>query len=235
MKIGVLSTLNSPLLGYTLEAMLKEGLQVSAVLLDSKNLTEKDLQIWNQRTENRMPLISPYQFSGIGIPFYFVDSHNSTATVNIINQLDLDLLVNGGTPRILTSETLDAVKLGVLNIHPGKLPDYRGCTCPEWAIYNDDQVFNTVHFMTDKIDAGDIVAEEACEFPKLSNYVDVRINVYKRGFSLLAPSVKQLSLGGTPQQREGGQQGNYYKPMSDDLLEDVKRKLSSGTYKYQCL
>ena len=59
----------------------------------------------------------------------------------------IDLLVNAGTPRILKSNLLKAPSIGVINCHPGILPDFRGCTCVEWAIYLDQPIGNTVHLI----------------------------------------------------------------------------------------
>ncbi|MGD2118694.1 MAG: formyltransferase family protein [Chromatiales bacterium] len=235
MTVGVLATPGSPLLGYTLRALLEEGVPIGGVLLDSKGVSEKDINIWNERTNNHLPVIELETFADAMIPFYFVESHNSQSAVKLVRKLGLNLLVNGGTPRILKSEILNAAQTGILNIHPGKLPDYRGCTCLEWAVYNNEQVYNTVHYMTEDIDAGKVIMEEPYEFSSSDDYVDVRVKVYLGGFSLLARAanciLKNESLHS--HQKFPGKEGRYYKPISDDLLDVVKKKLVSGNYKYQ--
>jgi methionyl-tRNA formyltransferase len=235
MAVGLLSTINSPLLGYTLKAMLEQDIDIAAVLLDSKDFSEKDMLIWNQRTGKHLPLILPSYFDQARIPFYFVDNHSSQSTIEIVKQLDLKLLVNGGTPRILKNFFLNSLQFGVLNIHPGKLPDYRGCTCPEWAIYNNDQIYNTVHFMTDEIDSGSIVIDEAYKFPMMSDYVDIRVKVYRNGFVLLAKAVKKIlrdcTISSSGPILQGGK---YYKPIPEKILNEIKKKINSGNYKYQC-
>lgn len=232
---GILGTLGSPLLGYTLRALVAHGVPVGAVLLDAKGYSAKDLAIWEERTACRLPLVDLSEFESLRIPFYFLTSHNSSQAATLISRLGLDVLVNGGTPRILKANILDAPRLGILNIHPGRLPDYRGCTCVEWAVYNDDEVCNSVHFMTTTIDGGAVVLTEGYRFSSADSYVDLRVKVYREGFNLLARATEKVLREGitaadsTPQVAGG----NYFKPIPDELLADVRKKLDAGCYRYQ--
>ena len=61
---------------------------------------------------------------------------------------------------IVKESLLKIPREGTLNCHPGLLPRYRGCTCLEWALYEDEPVGATCHFVTPEIDAGDIVRKE---------------------------------------------------------------------------
>ena len=78
MKIGVLSTIDNPLLGYFLEEAYQNNLTDISVILDSKLLCEKDINIWNRRTigsklnnNSRIPKI--YDLKSSKFPFYFVE------------------------------------------------------------------------------------------------------------------------------------------------------------------
>lgn len=232
---GILGTLGAPLLGYTLRAFVARGVPVGAVLIDANGFSAKNLAIWEERTAQRLPPIDFSEFASLQIPFYFLTSHNSPEAVALVSRLGLDVLINGGTPSILQESILNAPRLGVLNIHPGRLPDYRGCTCVEWAVYNDEEVCNSAHFMTKTIDGGPVVLSEGYLFSSTDNYVDLRVKVYREGFDLLARAADKVLRGGiaaagsTPQ--DSG--GNYYKPISNTLLEEVKKKLDTGRYRYQ--
>jgi methionyl-tRNA formyltransferase len=69
------------------------------------------------------------------------------------------LLVSGFNWR-LSPEVLAVPRLGALNIHPSALPKYRGPSPVLWAIWNGDPNMGvTVHRMTDRIDAGPILAQ----------------------------------------------------------------------------
>lgn len=69
-----------------------------------------------------------------------------------------DLAVGFGTSYI-TAATLARLPNGFLNLHTGYLPDYRGVKSEFWALARHDlaHIGWTLHFMTAKLDAGDIV------------------------------------------------------------------------------
>ena len=234
MKIGLLSTYNASFLGYYLREFLALGITPTAIIMDSKDVSEKDAKIFQERTQGRMPKISLDEYQDAHIPSYFVKNHNSEETAKLVKNLGLDLLVNGGTPRILKSVLLSAPKIGVISCHPGLLPAFKGCTCVEWAIYKDEKVGNTVHFMNEAIDEGPTVIQEAINFSKKDSYVDVRLKVYASGMSLLAKAIKKIEAEKLhPSQMPKQVGGEYFSPIDDAKLEEVKLKLAAGKYKFQ--
>jgi methionyl-tRNA formyltransferase len=71
-----------------------------------------------------------------------------------------DVLVVFGFNWYLPADVLAVPKLGTLNVHPSALPKYRGPSPVLWAIRNGDLYFGlTVHRMTNRIDAGPILAQ----------------------------------------------------------------------------
>lgn len=154
--VGVLSTLNSPILAYLLKALVGHKVPVSAIILDAKVFSEKNLRIFDERTRGALPPIPLKELEQAGLPFFFVKDLNAVETQGLVKNLSLDLLVNGGMVRILGPELLNATPQGVLNCHPGLLPGFRGCTCVEWALYLDEPVGNTVHFMDEHIDCAQL-------------------------------------------------------------------------------
>ena len=61
-----------------------------------------------------------------------------------------DLGIQGGTS-IINKEVFDKYKLGILNFHPGLLPQYRGCSAPEWQIYENKNVLASCHIIDEGI------------------------------------------------------------------------------------
>ena len=236
MRIGLLSRLDALILGYVIKEFDKAHIPIDAVILDSKRTGDQLKKVREERTGGRLPLIPLEEFESLEIPFYFFRSHTAVEAVLLVRKLNLDLLVNAGTPRILTPELLSAPNVGVINCHPGLLPQFRGCTCVEWAVYLDERVGNTVHFMTDKVDEGPIVVQEGLSFEKNDDYVDVRVKTYRHAFMLLAKGVKMvLEDELTPDDDLPPQHsdGRYFKPIDSEKLEEVRRKLSNGEYVYQ--
>ena len=178
MKFGFLSTLDSSLLPYFINSAVSEGIKDISIIIDPKLSSEKDIEIFEMRTNGFFGKYSRvnnlfFNLNKQSIPFYFVDKHTSESAKNLYEELELDCLVNAGTPRKITNSILEVVENGVINIHPGILPMYRGCSCVEWAIFNDDPIGNTAHFMDQNYDAGPIIDIEQYEFTLNSNYVDI--------------------------------------------------------------
>ena len=241
MIVGLLSNIKSPMLPLTIASIRQHGVSDIIGILDQKTESEKDLKIWLERTGGAFERVkygppNLYAFEKDALPFYFVTNHNSEACLGLINKLGVDMLVNAGTPRKLEREILDSVPHGVINVHPGILPKYRGCTCVEWAIYNDDKIGNTAHFLTESYDEGPIITSEWYEFPSDTDYRSIRIRTYRDGFMLMGKVVASIVRSGMTQ-KDGIPQGEgyFWNPIPEDKMAEVLRKIETREYKYMRL
>mgnify|MGYP002033144452 CR=1 FL=1 len=216
--------------------LIAKKIEVDAVFIDSKFASRKDKEIWHERTGNHLPWIPFSELKTFNIPFYFVDRHDSEATALLIKSLEIDLLINGVTHRILKKHTIKSVSLGILNVHPGILPFFKGCTCVEWAVYLDEKIGNTVHYMNEKIDDGGIIESSELTFNDCKNYSDLRVKVYRDGFKLMATCVDRLLRDGSLKTiDQGGLKGNYFKVIDSEKMKIVREKINKKNYKYQNL
>lgn len=233
-RIGILSTLTAPLLPRLLQNLFNVGVDSICVLLDEKLIGDKDRRIWQQRTESAFdggP--SLYDFTQHGLAIYPVKSHNSDDCIGLIQQLGLSLLINGGTPRKLNKAVLQSIPQGVINVHPGLLPKYRGASCVEWAIYNDERVGNTAHFMTEGYDEGPIIISESYEFTPNDTYASIRTKVYRESLRLMAETVKVVFTQGltiSDYQQQGA--GELFAPISEEKMQFVLEKVANKSYRY---
>jgi methionyl-tRNA formyltransferase len=236
LKVALLSTLDAVFLGYIIKEFGENGIDISCVICDSKQATSKDLAIHQERTNGRLPGISLFDpsISCYNIPYYLFDNHSSSEVVKFVQNEKIDLLVNAGTPRILRTNILNAPSIGVLNCHPGILPKYRGASCVEWAILNDEQVGNTTHFMTEGIDEGPIIQSEGLTFERGSTYVDIRVAVYQHSFLMLARAIKLIQENNLhPSNMPLQSTGQYFRPMPNEIFLQVKQKVSDSKYAFQ--
>ena len=242
LRFGFLSTIDAPLLPFYLAAALANGCSDLVVICDSKNFSPKDRGLWQERTNGAfdtgfLGVTSIYDLSYATIPFHFVVSHNDEQTLALIKRLRIDCLINAGTPRKLNSHLISSVPRGVVNVHPGLLPEYRGCSCVEWAILQNDKVGNTAHFIDEGYDTGPIICSESYEFPRLADYATIRTRVYQSGCELLGRvlariQAKGLSAANCPAQPVD--QGKYWNPISPGEMEQVLHMIQQGRYRYQC-
>ena len=242
-NFGFLSTISAPLLPFTIESALSNDCNNIIVICDSKISSEKDMKIWQERTGGVFERangdsINIYNFGESMIPFFFVDSHNSGQTIEIIKSMGIDCLFNAGTPRKLSNNILNSVEYGVVNIHPGILPEYRGCTCVEWAIYNDEKIGNTAHFMDEGYDTGPIITSEWYEFPKDSDYQAIRAKVYQEGCLLagrVLSEIKKNKIRPSDGLKQNPSQGRFWSPIPNDKMSIALHKVQSSKFKYQVL
>lgn len=81
--------------------------------------------------------------------------------ISFIRSCNPDLLVNPFCNRIIPKEILDIPRLGTINFHYGKLPEYRGRFIVTHLILNGEKSTHvTAHFMDEGIDTGDIIFEK---------------------------------------------------------------------------
>lgn len=234
MRVALLSTVEAPYLGHIVAALTEHGVAIDCVLFDPLNPSEKECRIEDARTDGKLSSIPFWSFETSKIPSFHVKSHLSDACLGLIKERKLDLLINAGTPRILDSQLLEAPRIGVINCHPGLLPEFRGCTCVEWAIFLDAQIGNTVYFMNERIDSGPIVLTSPLTFSKKDRYSDVRVAVYRAGFDLLRRATRTIiDERLTPERLAPPEDGRYFKVIPEDKLAAAVAKLNRGEYAFQ--
>jgi len=94
-----------------------------------------------------------------GVPTRPLASINDSAYLATLPARDVDVLLSVAAPQIFRSEALAAAPL-MLNVHNGRLPDYRGMMPTFWALLEgQDHIVVTLHEMADQLDAGPVLAE----------------------------------------------------------------------------
>jgi methionyl-tRNA formyltransferase len=87
--------------------------------------------------------------------------------------------------QIIAVADLDRYPRGILNMHGGAIPDYRGASVMHWAIINgEDELGITWHEMAEDVDAGPIWAESRIPIPQKSTAADVRAAMIAEGLRL---------------------------------------------------
>jgi len=214
-----------------LKLFLDRGHRLAAVIFQGDIFDPKDRWIVEERTRGRYKPLSLGEAIGENkVDLYFVKGHNSPECQSLLERLSLDIALVGGTD-ILGENLLKTARKGFLNCHPGILPDYRGCSCVEWAIYNDDKVGATCHVVTPKIDRGPVVYAEELSIRLGESYEEVRAR--------MIPHLARVMLKGYEKfcradwtAGENGSEGKYYKIIGSDKLKVVVEKLERKTYKH---
>lgn len=229
--VVMFSTFGSALLPIILKEFSARGIPIAANILDG-SLDDRSKNIQTERTQGFFNWPDFKDVESYEIPRYDVVNHNGEETVNLLKDLKVDIIINAGTPRILKKSILDLPTQGVVNTHPGMLPAYRGCTVVEWALYNDDPVGATCHFMTERIDEGSIIYSEVMPIAHGDRYEAVRSNMIYHWACVTAKGIEKIIKEGTTMRTLPFQgAGTYYKVIPEDKLMIVKEKLLKESYR----
>jgi UDP-4-amino-4-deoxy-L-arabinose formyltransferase/UDP-glucuronic acid dehydrogenase (UDP-4-keto-hexauronic acid decarboxylating) len=97
-----------------------------------------------------------------GIPVFCPKDVNAEPWPERIREAKADLLFSFYYRSMLKQEVLDIPPLGAMNLHGSLLPKYRGRAPVNWVLVKGEtETGVTLHFMTEKPDAGDIVGQAA--------------------------------------------------------------------------
>ena len=94
------------------------------------------------------------------LPVYTPATPNTPDFIDSVRRLAPDLIFSFYYRRLLSKELLAIPRLGGINLHGSLLPKYRGRSPVNWALINgESETGVTLHYMVEKADAGDIVAQ----------------------------------------------------------------------------
>jgi methionyl-tRNA formyltransferase len=94
------------------------------------------------------------------IPFIFVSKDNQVALYNYLVGQHIDLLLVCSFDIILNEAILSIPKLKCINIHMGKIPEYRGSNVLNWALINGEKEIGiTIHEMQRLVDRGPVISQ----------------------------------------------------------------------------
>jgi methionyl-tRNA formyltransferase len=128
---------------------------------------------------------------------------NDPAVVSQLQEWAPDVIVMAGYSQILGEEVLSVPDIGVLNLHGGKLPEYRGASTLNWMIIeNETEGGIAVLFADEGIDTGQIVLQEQFPITTEDTIVDVIEKTDRLFPEMLVTALDQIeneSLNLTPQ------------------------------------
>ena len=143
--------------------------------------------------------------SGVQI-YRTADIHNS-ATLDFIRSLQAELgIICGG--RIIKDSVLSLPRLGTLNIHKRKTPDYRGGgAIGYWEILNHEkEIAVTIHYAVAKVDEGAVLAQQPIPIEPYDTLKSLAVKAGVTGSDLYYKVIRDFAQG----KREGLQIGRAH-------------------------
>jgi methionyl-tRNA formyltransferase len=147
---------------------------------------------------------------------------NAPDFIDYVKGLHVDLIVVFFFPQILKADILQTPRLGVFNCHPSLLPRYGGPHPAFWMLKNGESVGGlTVHVMTEKIDAGAIVAQQELIIGENENAGQLTQRQHHAAAALLTGAVTAMAQGTLQSKPQNIAERTYFgKKKAADIVLD---------------
>jgi methionyl-tRNA formyltransferase len=141
--------------------------------------------------------------------------------------LEPDLIVSIRYRRILQNRVIAIPRLGVLNLHSGVLPDYKGVMATFWAMLHEEEIIGTtLHRIVDGgIDTGPVIGIRRLPADYGSTYLANVLRLYGPGCDMVVNALRILEAGGDPESAAQAPGGSYF---STPRLADIERFRARG-------
>jgi methionyl-tRNA formyltransferase len=144
-----------------------------------------------------------------GIPYAPFDRINGDPAHAWISARKPDLILSH-QPQIIRKRLLDLPPHGVVNLHPGRLPFFRGPAPVFWALASEEAHTGlTVHFMNEKLDDGPIVCQRLVKVQPGDGYRRTSARMAAVVPALLKKALDVIGNGG-PYRPNIAAEGSYF-------------------------
>ena len=158
---------------------------------------------------------------------------NSPNGLSRLADLRPDLVISVRYRRILQDAAISIPKFGVLNLHSGLLPDYKGMMATFWAMLNGEpSIGSTLHYIVDgTIDTGPVVAQACITVDRSRSYLDNVLSLYPDGCGMVIDTVNRIEGAEEIVPEMQPSAGHYYSaPHGGDIahFQDAGLRLFNG-------
>lgn len=137
-----------------LRMLSEEGYDILAVV------TQPDRPVGRKKVLTPTPVKE--EALRLGLPVIQPEKLKGSSELNDILSLEADVIVTAAFGQLLPVELLESPRFGCLNVHASLLPAYRGGAPIHQAVIDGQSKTGvTIMYMAEKLDAGDIISQQA--------------------------------------------------------------------------
>jgi methionyl-tRNA formyltransferase len=155
---------------------------------------------------------------------------NHPKVVKLARELKPDLICVFGTS-LIRGELLKQGRLGIINLHGGLSPEYRGADCTFWALYNGEpeKVGCTLHYIDAGIDTGRLIAHISPEVRTGDSELELFWRAVRDSAVVYAEAIARLAQGEQLGLAQAGK-GRLYQVKDRGLRHEraLAERLASG-------
>lgn len=133
-----------------------------------------------------------------GWPVHISQNIHREEEFKLLESFKPDLILSIRFGQILKEPVLSLPSIGIINLHSGILPYYRGVMPTFWSMKNQAQEIGcTIHWIdSSSIDTGPIITQWKTPLAKGRSYLNYLCDLYDNGTTLLSDLLKLLSTQG---------------------------------------
>ena len=213
-----------------LAALLAASVEVSGVAVPADGSDRVPIAELKPGTrQSDLPIVNPFVEHNIvhvawerSIPVFEVSRLKHPDTLSAVSMLKPDVACVACFSKRMPAALLALPEHGFLNLHPSRLPMYRGPNPLFWFFRDGGGSTGvTIHFMDEGLDTGDIAAQAPIALPDGISRVEADRRCATLGGRLLVEVVQALERG-TLSRRKQPEDGSYYPlPTPDDFRIDT--------------
>ncbi|HAT2608430.1 TPA: bifunctional UDP-4-amino-4-deoxy-L-arabinose formyltransferase/UDP-glucuronic acid oxidase ArnA [Kluyvera intermedia] len=182
-----------------IQALLEAGFEIAAIFTHADNAGE------NHFFKSVARLAAEQE-----IPVYAPDDVNHPLWVDRIRALAPEVIFSFYYRNLLCNDILSLPTKGAFNLHGSLLPKYRGRAPLNWVLVNGEKETGvTLHRMTQRADAGDIVAQQSVAISDTDVALSLHQKLCAASQSLLSDVLPKIRSGQTQERAQDEAQATY--------------------------
>lgn len=158
----------------------------------------------------------------LGVPYRRLP-HNSEQTRQLLIDAHVDVVLIGGA-RILKQPVIDAPRIGIVNFHPGLIPEVRGLDALKWSVYKGVPPGVTAHLIDERVDAGRIVVREQVPVYADDGWLDLSLRLDDRQVELIPDVLRMLRRQPDPSRYPLVEEGEHSRSMPPELEAEIQTR-----------
>ncbi len=173
-----------------LEVLLRRGDEIAAVVTHRDDPQEDR---WFETPAEKA------REAGLEAPLLFGEEMGREELLDLARRSAPDLVLSVFYRSLLPGAVLEAARRAALNLHPSLLPAYRGRAPINWVLVRGEKETGiTLHHMTERADAGDIVAQRRVEIAPRETALSLYRKLEREGVALLEETLPLVERGEAP-------------------------------------
>ena len=144
--------------------------------------------------------------------------HRGAQINALIEEINLEIGIIAGA-RILQADVINGFSDGIINFHPGLIPEARGLDALLWSIRNDIPLGVTSHLIDERVDAGKILERRIIDLHEDDTIFDLSERLYETQLEMLPHAIDRAQKALT--EEVDFKSGAYNRKMNGDMEKET--------------